>query len=36
MMRRAFKRVIGIGLGEYRQRFRCAEPAHAFKLNTAG
>jgi transcriptional regulator GlxA family with amidase domain len=26
-MRRAFKRVIGIGPGEYRERFRCTEPA---------
>lgn len=25
-MRRSFKRVLGIGPGEYRQRFRCAEP----------
>ena len=26
-IRRAFKRVISIGPGEYRDRFRCAEPA---------
>jgi transcriptional regulator GlxA family with amidase domain len=26
-MRRAFKRVLGIGPGEYRARFRCAEPS---------
>jgi len=34
MMRRAFKRVIGIGLGEYRQRFRCAEPALTLSSST--